>query len=59
VGGNGVLPDLVALAGGEAKIEAGRFWLPVERTFPLADIADAHRAGDTGHVRGRPVLIVN
>ncbi|RSM43796.1 NADP-dependent oxidoreductase [Amycolatopsis balhimycina DSM 5908] len=96
VAGNGVLPELIALAGGDAKnvitladfagaerhgvhfsngfadgnafhtlatigelIEAGKFWLPVERTFALADIAEAHRAAETGHVRGRLVLIVN
>ncbi|MDS0135891.1 MULTISPECIES: NADP-dependent oxidoreductase [unclassified Amycolatopsis] len=96
VAGNGVLPELIALAGGEAKnvitvadfasaeahgvhfsngfadgnafhalatigdlIEAGKFWLPVERTYPLADIAEAHHAAETGHVRGRLVLIVN
>jgi NADPH:quinone reductase-like Zn-dependent oxidoreductase len=38
-------------------IEAGRFWLPVERTFPLADIAEAHRVSETGHVRGPLVLV--
>ncbi|MFG1645956.1 NADP-dependent oxidoreductase [Amycolatopsis sp. NPDC049252] len=96
VAGNGVLPELIALTGGEAKnvitvadftgaeqhgvhfsngfadgnafhalatigklIEAGKFWLPVERTYPLADITAAHHAAETGHVRGRLVLIVN
>lgn len=39
-------------------IEAGRFWLPVERTFPLAAIADAHRWSETGRVTGRLVLVV-
>jgi NADPH:quinone reductase-like Zn-dependent oxidoreductase len=39
-------------------VEAGQFWLPVERTFPLADIAEAHRTSETGHVRGRLVLII-
>ncbi|KAA2265408.1 NADP-dependent oxidoreductase [Solihabitans fulvus] len=39
-------------------IEAGRFWLPVDRTFPLAEIAEAHRASEHGHVRGRLVLVV-
>jgi NADPH:quinone reductase-like Zn-dependent oxidoreductase len=39
-------------------IEAGRFWLPVDRTFPLAGIAEAHRIGERGHVRGRLVLVV-
>ncbi|MGW5714982.1 NADP-dependent oxidoreductase [Amycolatopsis sp. NPDC003865] len=96
VAGNGVLPELIALTGGEPKnvvtvadfagaeqhgvhfsngfadgnafhalatigelIEAGRFWLPVERTYPLAAVAEAHRAAETGHVRGRLVLIVS
>ena len=39
-------------------IEAGRFWLPVDRTFPLAEIAAAHRVSEHGHVRGRLVLLV-
>ncbi len=39
-------------------IEAGRFWLPVDGTFPLAEIAEAHRTSEHGHVRGRLVLIV-
>jgi NADPH:quinone reductase-like Zn-dependent oxidoreductase len=94
VAGNGVLPELIDLAGsarnvvtladfGGAKkhgvhfsngfadghafhaladvgamIEAGRFWLPVDRTFPLANIAEAHRVSETGRVRGRLVLVV-
>jgi NADPH:quinone reductase-like Zn-dependent oxidoreductase len=92
--GNGVLPQLIDLAGGPQNvvtladfdgakehgvrfsngftdgqrfdslatvgelIEAGRFWLPVDRTFPLADIAEAHRTSENGHVRGRLVLVV-
>jgi NADPH:quinone reductase-like Zn-dependent oxidoreductase len=39
-------------------IESGRFSLPVARTFPLAEIAQAHRAGEDGHVRGKLVLVV-
>ena len=39
-------------------IESGRFSLPVARTFPLAEIARAHRAGEAGHVRGKLVLVV-
>jgi NADPH:quinone reductase-like Zn-dependent oxidoreductase len=39
-------------------IEAGCFWLPVERTFPLDGIADAHRVSEAGRVRGRLVLVV-
>jgi NADPH:quinone reductase-like Zn-dependent oxidoreductase len=37
-------------------IESGRFSLPVARTFPLADIAEAQRASEQGHVRGKIVL---
>ena len=47
-----------ALATIGTLIEAGRFWLPVDRTFPLDRIADAHRASATGRVRGRLVLVV-
>jgi NADPH:quinone reductase-like Zn-dependent oxidoreductase len=41
-----------------ALIEAGRFWLPVDKTFPLAEIAQAHRTSEHGHVRGRLVLVI-
>jgi NADPH:quinone reductase-like Zn-dependent oxidoreductase len=47
-----------ALAGIGALIEAGRFWLPVERTYPLDQISEAHRVLEHGHVRGRLVLVV-
>jgi NADPH:quinone reductase-like Zn-dependent oxidoreductase len=40
-------------------IEAGRFRLPVAQTFPLSDIAEAHRISETGHPRGKLVLIVS
>ena len=39
-------------------IESGRFSLPVARTFPLAEIAQAHRVSEDGHVRGKLVLVV-
>jgi NADPH:quinone reductase-like Zn-dependent oxidoreductase len=39
-------------------IESGRFSLPVARTFPLAEIATAHRASEDGHPRGKLVLVV-
>jgi NADPH:quinone reductase-like Zn-dependent oxidoreductase len=48
-----------ALAEVGELIEAERFWLPVERTFPLAEIAQAHRVSEHGHVRGRLVLVIN
>ena len=41
-----------------ALIESGRFWLPVERTYPLDQIAEAHRVSEYGHVRGRLVLVI-
>jgi NADPH:quinone reductase-like Zn-dependent oxidoreductase len=47
-----------ALADIGELIESGRFCLPVERIFPLADIAEAHRVSEDGHVRGRLVLLV-
>jgi NADPH:quinone reductase-like Zn-dependent oxidoreductase len=91
--GSGVLPELIALAGGPEHvvtiadfagarrygvrfsrgdagravhaladigelIEAGRFALPVARTFPLAEVARAHRASEDGHPRGKLVLLV-
>jgi NADPH:quinone reductase-like Zn-dependent oxidoreductase len=39
-------------------IEAGRFSLPVARTFPLEQIAEAHGLSESGHVRGKLVLLV-
>jgi len=39
-------------------VESGRFSLPVARTFPLAAVAEAHRVGEQGHVRGKLVLLV-
>jgi NADPH:quinone reductase-like Zn-dependent oxidoreductase len=40
-------------------IESGRFSLKVGQTFPLTDIAEAHRVGEAGHVRGKLVLLVD
>ena len=39
-------------------IEAGRFSIPVAQTYPLEDIAQAHRAGEAGGVRGKIVVLV-
>ena len=47
-----------ALAGIGELIESGRFSLPVAQTFPLAEIAEAHRVSENGHVRGKLVLLV-
>ncbi|QXJ21881.1 NADP-dependent oxidoreductase [Actinomadura graeca] len=38
-------------------IGSGRFSLPVARTFPLAEVAEAHRVGEEGRVRGKLVLV--
>ena len=92
VAGNGILPELIDLAGGPghvvtiadfagarkygvrfsrgddgralhalaeigALVESGRFALPVAQTFPLAGIADAHRTGESGHQRGKLILV--
>jgi NADPH:quinone reductase-like Zn-dependent oxidoreductase len=40
------------------ELAAGRFSLPVGQTFALADVAEAHRAGESGRVRGKLVLFV-
>ncbi len=93
VAGNGVLPELIELAGGPEHvvtiadfggaqqhgvtfssgeagravhaiaeigelIESGRFSLPVAQTFPLAEIAEAHRVSEDSHVRGKLVLVI-
>ncbi|GAA4682969.1 NADP-dependent oxidoreductase [Frondihabitans cladoniiphilus] len=42
-----------------ALIEAGKFWLPIDKTFPFTGIAEAHRVSETGRVRGRLAVIVN
>jgi len=49
---------LYALSGIGELIESGRFSLPVVQTFPLAEIAEAHRVSEHGHVRGKLVLVV-
>lgn len=40
-------------------IASGRFSPPVAQTFPLADVAEAHRVAENGHVRGKLVLVVD
>jgi len=40
-------------------VESGRFSLPVAQTFPLAEIAQAHRVSEDGHMRGKLVLLIN
>jgi NADPH:quinone reductase-like Zn-dependent oxidoreductase len=38
--------------------EIGSVTVPVGRTFPLAEVAQAHRVGEAGEVRGKLVLVV-
>jgi NADPH:quinone reductase-like Zn-dependent oxidoreductase len=48
---------LHALADIGELIESGRFSLPVAQTFPLADVAEAQRVSEHGHLRGKLVLV--
>ena len=48
-----------ALAEIGESIESGRFSLPVAQTFPLVEIAEAHRVSEYGLVRGKLVLLVD
>jgi NADPH:quinone reductase-like Zn-dependent oxidoreductase len=57
-GGVGTTRAVHALRHIAELIETGRFTLTVARTFPLEEIADAHRLSETGHVRGKLVLLV-
>lgn len=92
VAGNGILPELVALAHGPEQVvtladfagagqhgvrfsrgddgralyvlgeigelvTSGRFTLPSVQTFPLAEVAEAHRAGEAGRAVGKLVLL--
>ncbi|MFG2042812.1 NADP-dependent oxidoreductase [Dactylosporangium sp. NPDC048998] len=44
------------LAEAAALFAEGRFTMPVDRTFPLAEAAAAHDLSESGHVRGKVVL---
>jgi NADPH:quinone reductase-like Zn-dependent oxidoreductase len=58
-GGMGTARAWHALADAAQLIEAGRFRLPVAQTFSLADIGEAHRISESGHPRGKLVVIVS
>jgi NADPH:quinone reductase-like Zn-dependent oxidoreductase len=58
-GGTGTERAWHALADVAQLITDGRFRLPVAQTFPLADIAEAHQISESGHPRGKLVLIVS
>jgi NADPH:quinone reductase-like Zn-dependent oxidoreductase len=51
-----VEPDQVGLDALVALVTQGRLQVHVERVFPLAKTADAHRLLETGHVLGKIVL---
>jgi NADPH:quinone reductase-like Zn-dependent oxidoreductase len=40
-------------------IASGRFKLPAVQTFPLAEVAEAHRVGEAGRATGKLVLLMN
>jgi NADPH:quinone reductase-like Zn-dependent oxidoreductase len=42
-----------------ALIEAGKLLPVIEKVYPLAQIADAHRQSETGHVRGKLVVEIS
>lgn len=48
-----------ALAQVAHMAERGRFSIQVGRTFPLTEVAHAHRVGESGTVRGKLVLLVD
>ncbi|AUH38912.1 NADP-dependent oxidoreductase [Streptomyces sp. CMB-StM0423] len=50
-GGARVLRDVVAL------IEAGRLSVPIQRTYPLGEAADALEVSKSGHLGGRLVVL--
>jgi NADPH:quinone reductase-like Zn-dependent oxidoreductase len=50
---------IYALAQVAELVDSVNFLLPVRQTFPLADIAEAQRVGETGGVRGKIVLLVD
>ncbi|MBO0769432.1 MAG: NADP-dependent oxidoreductase [Solirubrobacterales bacterium] len=56
----GASPDKAAAAIREIGplIDAGKFKLGVAQTFPLEQVAAAHALSETGHVRGKLILLV-
>ncbi len=51
-----VEPDHVGLDALTALVEEGRLRPHVSRTFPLRDVARAHRAVESGSTQGKVVL---
>jgi NADPH:quinone reductase-like Zn-dependent oxidoreductase len=57
-GGMGTTRAVHALRDVGGLIESGQFSLPVAQTFSLEQIGEAHRLSETGHVRGKLVLVL-
>lgn len=53
-----VRPDATDLAALVRYVDEGRLRVPVARTFPLSEAAEAHRLLEDGHVAGKLVLTV-
>ncbi len=51
-------PDTAGLAELAELIDAGRLYVEVAEVFELADAAEAYRALETGHVRGKIMVRV-
>ncbi|MFG6501952.1 NADP-dependent oxidoreductase [Microbacterium sp. P05] len=47
-----------AIAEAMQRVGEGTFRIPVGQTFPLEDVAEAHRVGESGAVRGKLILTV-
>jgi NADPH:quinone reductase-like Zn-dependent oxidoreductase len=57
-GGMGTERAVHALTDIAGLIDSGRFALPIAASFPLEEIAEAHRLSETGHVRGKLIVVV-
>jgi NADPH:quinone reductase-like Zn-dependent oxidoreductase len=58
-GGPGTKRAIHALRDIAPLIEAGQFRLPVQQTFRLDQISEAHRLSEGGHVRGKLVVLMD
>jgi NADPH:quinone reductase-like Zn-dependent oxidoreductase len=58
-GGSGTKVADHALSEVGPLIESGAFHLPVAETFPLEEVGEAQRRGESGHVPGKLVLLVD
>jgi NADPH:quinone reductase-like Zn-dependent oxidoreductase len=56
-GGEGRFFSALGLAASLAS--GGRFTMPVARTWPLDQLAEAHRFSEGGHVRGKLVVVLD